>query len=147
MSSEFEVKDLGALQYFLGLEITRSKRVIFISHRKYVLDLLTDTGLLGARPINTPPIEANHGLNDQDGRPLIDAGRYQRLVGKLIYLALTWPNIAFTAGVVSQFMHTLRTTHLEATFHIMRYLKSTPGRGLLYFNIGHVKIEVYTNVD
>lgn len=98
------------------------------------LDLLTETGLLGVRPVDTP-IKANHGLNDQDGRPLIDAGWYQQLVGKLIYPALKRLDIAFTVSVVSQFMHALRTLHLEATFHILKYLKSVLRRGLLFSNM------------
>lgn len=100
---EFEVKDLGSLCYFLEIEVARSKRGIFISKRKHILDLLTETRLLWARPAETP-IEANHGLNDQDGKPLIDARRCQKLVGKLTYLALTRHGIAFAVGVVSQFM-------------------------------------------
>lgn len=83
LSAEFEVKNLKTLHYLLGIEVARSRQGIFISQRKYTLDLLTETRLLGARPIETP-IGVNHGLNDQDGRPLINKGRYQRLLGKLM---------------------------------------------------------------
>ena len=93
------------------------------------------------------PIEVNHRLNDQDGRLLIDDGQYQNLVGKLIYLALTRSDIAFVVGVISQFMHVPRTPHLEATFRILRYLKSALGRSLLFSNNGHIRVEVYSDVD
>lgn len=146
LNSEFEVKNLGTLHYFLGFEVARSRKDIFISQRKYVLDLSIETGLLGTRPAETP-IEVNHGLNDQDGRPLIDADKYQRLVGKLIYLSLIRPDIAFAVGVVSQFIHAPQTPHLEATYRILRYLKSAPGRGLLFTSHGHVRVEVYTVAD
>lgn len=73
LSSGFELKDLGILRCFLGIEVAHSKRGIFVSQRKYVLDILTETGLLGAKPADTP-IEGNHGLNDQDGKSLIDVG-------------------------------------------------------------------------
>lgn len=111
-----------------------------------MLDLLTEMRLLGAKLADTP-IEANHGLNDQDGMSLIDVGRYQRLVRKLIYLALTRPNITFAVSVVSQFMHAPRTSHLEVTFCILRYLKSAPEKGLLFSDNGFVRVEVYTNAD
>ena len=66
LSKEFEVKDLGQLRYFLGIEIARSARGIVLSQRKYVLDLLNDTGMLGCRPASTP-IEQNHKLCAQSG--------------------------------------------------------------------------------
>lgn len=101
---------------------------------------------MGAKPADTP-IEVNHGLNEKDGKPLIDARRYQRLVEKLIYLALKRLDIAFAVGVVNQFMHVPRTLHLEATFHILKYLKSAPRRGLLFSDNRHVRVEVYTDAD
>ena len=69
LSKEFEVKDLGQLRYFLGIEIARSPRGIVLSQRKYVLDLLNDTGMLGCRPASTP-IEQNHKLCAQSGEPV-----------------------------------------------------------------------------
>lgn len=65
-SSEFEVKHLRVLRYIIGIEVARSRKGIFISHRKAILDLLNETCLLGAWIIKTP-IEVHHGLNDQDG--------------------------------------------------------------------------------
>ena len=58
LASEFEIKDLGELKYFLGMEFARSKKGIFVSQRKYVLDLLKETGLMGCKPAETP-IEPN----------------------------------------------------------------------------------------
>lgn len=75
LSGEFEVKDLGALCYFLGIEVARLMKGIFISQRKYILNLLSETALLGARLTETL-IKVKHGLDDHDGRPLIDAGQY-----------------------------------------------------------------------
>jgi len=69
LSKEFEIKDLGQLRYFLGIEIARSPRGIVLSQRKYVLDLLNDTGMLGCRPASTP-IEQNHKLCAQSGEPV-----------------------------------------------------------------------------
>ena len=82
---EFEIKDLGNLKYFLGMEVARSRKGISVSQCKYVLDLLKETGMLGCRPSDTP-IDPNNKLEAEDESSLVDKGRYQRLVGKLIYL-------------------------------------------------------------
>lgn len=104
MKEEFEVKDLGPLKYFLGMEVARSKEGIFISQRKYTLDLLEETRKLGCKPVGTP-LEKNWKSKIKDDEPLVDVGRYQRLVGRLIYLSLKRPDIAYVVSVVSQYMH------------------------------------------
>jgi len=101
---EFEMKDLGGLKYFLGIEVIRSNKGIFISQRKYIMDLLAETGMVDCKPIDTP-MQVNHGLKFEEGANLADKERYQRLVGKLIYLSHTRPDIAYAVGVISQFMH------------------------------------------
>jgi hypothetical protein len=128
LSKEFEVKDLGQLRYFLGIEIARSPRGIVLSQRKYVLDLLNETGMLGCRKASTP-IEQNHKLCAQSGDP-VDKEKYQRLVGRLIYLCHTRPDITYAVSVVSRYMHDPRSGHMDAVYRILRYLKSSPGKGL-----------------
>ena len=68
-------------------------------------------------------------------------------MGKLIYLSHTRPDIAFAVSVVSQFMHSPRQAHLDAVFRIVKYLKSTPGKGLFFAKHGHTQIEAYTDAD
>ena len=105
LSSEFEIKDLSQLRYFLGMEIARSRRGLVVSQRKYILDLLEETGMTGCKPSDTP-IEFNSKLEEiKEGVP-VDVGRYQCLVWKLIYLSHTHPDISFVVSLVSQFMHT-----------------------------------------
>ena len=115
LAKEFEIKDLGQLRYFLGMEIARSKEGIVVSQRKYTLDLLKETGMSGCKPADTP-IEANVKLGEVKGGVHVNAGRYQRLVGKLIYLSHTRPDIAFAVSMVSQFMHSPCEEHFEAVF-------------------------------
>ena len=88
LPNEFEIKDLGPLKYFLGMEIARSKKGIVVSQWKYVLDLLQATGMLGCKPSDTP-MESNYKAWLMAKSPPTDKGRYQRLVGKLIYLSHT----------------------------------------------------------
>ena len=126
MSNKFEIKDLGQLKYFLGIEVARSRHGIFISQRKYVLDLLKETRMLGSKACDTP-IDSNQKLDDGSNEAETDKGRYQRLVGRLIYLSHTRPDIAFAVSVVSQFMHVPRVNHMEAVFRILRYFEVCSG--------------------
>ncbi|XP_034224126.1 uncharacterized mitochondrial protein AtMg00810-like [Prunus dulcis] len=93
LSQEFEMKDLGDLKYFLRIEVVRSKIGIFMSQRKYVMDLLTETGMLGCKPADTL-IEINHKLCEDIDQEPTNKEQYQRLVGRLIYLTHTRPDIA-----------------------------------------------------
>jgi hypothetical protein len=144
LTQEFEVKDLGQLRYFLGIEISRGSKGIFLSQRKYVLDLLKEISMLGCRPTATP-IEQNHRLSKDMGTP-VNRECYQRLVGRLIYLSHTRPNITFVS-VVSQFMHDPKSSHLDAVYRILRYLKGCSEKGLLYTKQGELHVECYTDAD
>jgi hypothetical protein len=145
LSKEFEVKDLGHLKYFLGIEVARSPQGIVLSQRKYVLDLLDETGMLGCRPIATP-IDLNHKLCAESGDP-VNKESYQRLVGRLIYLCHTRPDITYAVSVVSRYMHDPKSGHLDAVYRILRYLKSCPGKGIFFKSHGHLKVEGYSDAD
>jgi len=119
------------MRYFLGMEVARSKEGILISQRKYTLDLLKETGKLGCKPANTP-LEPNWKYNEDRAEKAVDKERYQRLVGRLIYLSLTRLDISYVVSKVSQYMHSPTSKHLNAAYHILRYLKGTPGKGILY---------------
>ena len=146
LAQQFEIKELGTLKYFPGMEVARSKKEIVISQRKYVLDLLKETGLLGCKPATTP-IDPNHKLRKDEKDVPIDKTRYQKLVGKLIYLAHTRPDIAFAVGLVSQFMHCPSEDHLQAVYRIIHYLKGSSGKGILLSKSRNRQIEVFTDAD
>ncbi|KAA0036485.1 Cysteine-rich RLK (receptor-like protein kinase) 8 [Cucumis melo var. makuwa] len=146
MGDEFKTMDLGNLKYFLGMEVARSKEGISVSQRKYTLDLLTETGMLGCRPTDTP-IEFNYKLGNSDDQVPVDKEQYQCFVGKLIYLFHTRPDIFFAMSVVSQFMQALYEKHMEAVNRILRYLKNTPSKGLMFRKTNRKTIEAYTDSD
>ena len=121
LAREFEIKDLEAPRYFLGMEFARSKG-IFVSRRKYVLDLLKETGLLGCKPVGTLMVP-NLRLQPASVDKVVNRDQDQRLVGRLIYLSHTRPIIAFAVSVVSQYMHSLGEEHFEVAYRILKYLK------------------------
>jgi len=82
------MKDLGVLKYFLGIEVARNPTRIFLCRRKYTLDIISEAGLLGAKPVATP-LEQNHHLSLATRQLLLDPEQYRRLVGRLIYLCFT----------------------------------------------------------
>ena len=104
---------MGNLKYFLGLDIARSREGISVSQRKYTLDLLTKTNMLGCHSIYTP-IEPNSKLRGICDKVSFDKENYQRLVGKLIYLSHTRSDISYVVSIISQFMQTSYEEHVEA---------------------------------
>ncbi|RVW49108.1 Retrovirus-related Pol polyprotein from transposon TNT 1-94 [Vitis vinifera] len=139
--THFQTKDLGKLKYFLGIEIAQSSSGVVLSQRKYALDILEETGMLDCKPVDTP-MDPNVKLIPGQGEPLGDPGRYRRLVGKLNYLTITRPDISFPVSVVSQFLQSPCDSHWDAVIRILRYIKSTPGQGVLYENRGHTQLLV-----
>ena len=137
LANDFEIKDLGTLKYFLGMEFARSKKGLFVSQRKYVLDLLGETGLLGCKAAETP-IEPNLKLQAAKPEEVINKDQFQRLVGRLIYLSHTRPDIAFAVSMVSQFMHSPGPEYFDAAYRILKYLKGTPKKGLLFQKHEHL---------
>ncbi|XP_019265287.1 PREDICTED: uncharacterized protein LOC109242863 [Nicotiana attenuata] len=139
LHNSFIVKDLGELRYFLGIEVLRSKREILLIQRKYALQLISEIGLAGAKSISTP-IELNQklttieydkhvGVNGDE--ELGDMGSYQKLIGKLLYLTITRPDLSFIVQVLSQFMQHPKQSHWDATLRVVRYIKAAPGLGIL----------------
>ena len=138
LHGQFHTKDLGMLKYFLSVEVMRSKRGIFLSQRKYVLDLLTKTGKLATKPCHFPMTQSLH-LTRKD-ELFEHPKRYKRLVGKLNYHIVTRPDIAYSVSVVNQYMSFPTVDHWAAVKQILCYLKGAPGRGILYSNHGHNRL-------
>ena len=99
LDKNFKIKNLGTLTYFLGFEIVRNKHGINVSQRKYTLDILTKTGMINCSPVSTP---LNFSVKMQAvGDPLDDPTTYRRLIGKLVYLTNTRPDITYAVSHLS----------------------------------------------
>ena len=143
---EFEMKDMGNLKYFLRIKVLRSKKGIFINQRKYLLDLLAEAGMVDCKPVETPMV-TNHGLQNVEGAEMTDQERYRSMVGKLIYLSHTRTDIVYAVGVLSKFMHRPQVEHMAAVMRILRYLKGTSSKGILYKRNEHLDLVGYTDAD
>ncbi|XP_043694101.1 uncharacterized mitochondrial protein AtMg00810-like [Telopea speciosissima] len=143
---QFQIKDLGDLRYFLGVEVAKTDRGIFLCQRKYTLDILADMGMTACRPAHTP-MEQHLKLNPDDGEFLPNPSTYRCLIGRLIYLNFTRPDISYSVQVLSQFMHAPRRPHLDAALHILRYLKTTPGHGIFLSAQSSLQLRAYADSD
>ena len=123
LSQYFEMKDLGTLSYFLGLEVTSSSDGYYLSQTKYASDLLFKAGITDNKTVSTP-LEYNAKLTPLDGEPISGATRYRQLVGSLIYLTVTRPNISHAVGMVSKFMDAPCSIHYAAILRILHMSKA-----------------------
>ncbi|KAL4376751.1 hypothetical protein GQ457_02G019310 [Hibiscus cannabinus] len=114
-----------------------------INQRKYVLDLLRETGFLYNKHVDIP-MEANFHFSVDAVIPCVDKVSYQQLVSKLIYLSLTRPDIAFPTNVLSQHMVAPNAEHMVAAHRVLRYLKRTPGHGLFFTKNKDKHVQIFT---
>lgn len=146
LSKCFAMKDLGKLKYFLGIEVSRGPEGIFLSQRKYTLDIVADTGYLGSKPVATP-LEQGHNLAKSKAPLLTDPTKYRRLLGRLIYLLNTRPELCYSVHLLSQFMQAPTEEHWSAALRVVRYLKGAPGQGILLSSKDDLTLTVYCDAD
>ncbi len=125
------MKDLGELHYFFGIEVSKSPKGIWLLQRQYALNKLTIYGMTGCKPISIP-LEQNVKLSADEGDLVEDTTMYKCIVGSLIYMTITRPDLSYEVGMVSQFMQTPRKPHLDVMRPILRYIKHTLQCGIFY---------------
>jgi len=131
MLAEFEMTDLGEMNYFLGMEIQQEKRGIFLTQRKYGIDILRKFKMENCNEVVTPLV-VNEKLTKMDGDGKADESHYRSLVGSLLYLTATRPDLMYASSLLSRFMHAPSLTHLSVDKRILRYLKGTLDYGLWF---------------
>jgi hypothetical protein len=122
LASEFEMKDIRPMHYFLGLEVWQRSGEIFLEQGKYTLEILKRFRMQDSRPMATPTVTKLKKI-DSSVSELAYPRLYRQLIGSLMYLVNTRPNICFAVNNLSQFMVDLREVHCMATKHVLRYLQ------------------------
>ncbi|XP_056862222.1 uncharacterized mitochondrial protein AtMg00810-like [Raphanus sativus] len=146
LEAAFKLRVLGPAKYFLGFEIARNAQGISLNQRKYTLELLQDAGYLGCKPV-TVPMEPNQKLSESTGTLLPDASVFRKIVGRLLYLTHTRPDITYAVHKLSQFMAAPRSDHLTAAYRVLRYLKNDPAQGLFYSSSTDLALTAFSDAD
>lgn len=140
------MSDLGLLYYFLGIEVSQMKNGIFISQKKYAENVLTKFNMLGCKPVATPLV-ANNKMKKLDGAEKADATKYRSLIGSLLYLTSTRPDIMFCASMLSRYMEEPSQIHYGAAKRVLRYVQGTVDYGIFYSIAEKSSLIGYTNSD
>ncbi|GJT09694.1 retrovirus-related pol polyprotein from transposon TNT 1-94 [Tanacetum coccineum] len=146
LDEKFTIKDLGQAKYFLGIELFKTDTGMHLNQRKYILDLLSDAGLTAAKP-SSFPLPTQLKLSFDKGTPLSDAGIYRKLVGRLLYLTMTRLDISYDVQHLSQFVSAPKDVHMQATIHLLKYLKGTISKGLFYPVQPHLQMTGFSDAD
>jgi hypothetical protein len=146
LAVEFEMKDLGSMHYFLGLEVWQSPEKIFLNQGKYAVEILKRFDMLECKAMTTP-METNLNLPVDTSSELVDATLYRQIIGSLMYLTNTSTNICFAMNTLSQYLVEPRRVHLVAAKHVMRYLKGTLDYVLCYIEDHDFRLYGYTDSD
>jgi hypothetical protein len=144
--AEFEMKDLGLMHYFLGLQVWQSPKKIFLNQGKYAMEILKAFDMLECKSMNIP-METKVKLLVDTSSKLVDPTLYRQIIGLLMYLKNTRLDICFFVNTLSQYLVEPRCVHLVAAKHVMRYLKGMLDFGLCYNGDHYFILGGYTDSD
>ncbi|KAH9291602.1 hypothetical protein KI387_043209 [Taxus chinensis] len=146
MKQEFEMSDLGLMHYFLGVEVQQQSEGISISQTKYVADLLKRFRMMSCTAVATP-VALGEKLTKEDASSKVDATLYRSLVGSLMYLTTTRPDIMYVVSLISRFMQDPHESHWRAAKRILRYVSGTHNFGIHYSPTHKFELCGYTDSD
>ncbi|XP_054813309.1 uncharacterized mitochondrial protein AtMg00810-like [Prosopis cineraria] len=146
LHGNLSMTDLGPLKYFLGIEVTRWQHGFILSQRKFALNVLKDTRMEPCRP-SAFPIEQNCKLTIEDDEPCSDLHQYRRLVRRLFYLTITYPDITFAVNILIKFNREPKKSYMDALERVLRYIKMTLGQGIFLSSTRPSRLEAYNDAN
>ncbi|GJR74995.1 retrovirus-related pol polyprotein from transposon TNT 1-94 [Tanacetum coccineum] len=146
MHDEFEMSMMGELNFFLGLQIKQLEDGIFFNQSKYIKEMLKKFGLEDSKPMKTPMSTETKLTKDEEGES-VDNTKYRGMIGSLLYLTASRPDIMFSVCLCARFQEDPKTSHLEAVKRIFRYIKGTTHLGLWYPKGSDIETVVYADSD
>lgn len=146
MKRKFAMTDMGKMRFFLGVEVIQNDNGIFIHQKKYANDVLMRFDMSECNSVNSPIVPGNKLIKEADGK-LVDATVYRQIIGCLMYLLATRPDMAYSVCLVARFMDKPKEVHLIAAKRILRYLKGTLSLGILYKKGGELTLKGWTDSD
>ncbi|GJX96984.1 putative ribonuclease H-like domain-containing protein [Tanacetum coccineum] len=146
MKSRFQMSSMGELTFFLGLQVKQKEDGIFISQDKYVAEILKKFDFANVKTASTP-IETQKPLVKDEEASDVDVHLYRSMIGSLMYLTASRPDIMFAVCACSRFQVTPKSSHLSAVKRIFRYLKGKPKLGLWYPRVSSFDLESYSDSD
>jgi hypothetical protein len=146
LKTDFAVKHLGPLNFFLGIEVIPTADGVILSQQRYIKDILSRTKMIEAKLVSTP-MTSSTNLSAYEGEPFSDHTLFCSTVGALQYLSITRPDIAFVVNKLSQFMHKPTQPHWQFVKRLLRYLKSTIQFGLHIYRFSCSTLQAYSDAD
>ena len=146
MKSEFDMSDLGKMKYFLGVEIQQTSEGIHVTQMKYAGEILERFGMTHCNSVQNPIVPGTK-LTRDEGEANEDATWFKQLIGSLMYLSVTRPDIVFVVCRLSRFMNEPKSSHVAAAKRVLRYVKGTASLGLFYKRGAENNLKAYTDSD
>ncbi|GJV28972.1 putative ribonuclease H-like domain-containing protein [Tanacetum coccineum] len=146
MKTRFQMSFIGELTFFLGLQVKQKENSIFISRDKYVAEILKKFDFVSVKTVSTP-IETQKPLVKDEEASDVDVYLYRSMIGSLMYLTASRPDIMFEVCACSRFQVTPKTSYLNVVKRIFRYLRGKPKLGLWYPRVSSFNLEAYSDSD
>ena len=146
MMQVFEMSDLGEMSYFLGMEVEQKNGDIFICQRKYAKEMLKKFNMENCKSMTTPMCPKEKLCKDVEEEQ-VDETLYRSLIGCLMYLTTTRPDILYTVNVLSRFMNCAKKSHFKGAKRVLRYVKGTLNYGIKFCRSENFKLQGYSDSD